>query len=93
MKLRLRAEFHDGHAEEVTVSPLAIIGWEKWSGRRMSSMASDEGGIGMSDMVWMAWEQTRLQQGTTDEYETWAALLADLEAVDETTPTSGDEGA
>ena len=93
MKMKFLLTYDDDRTEEVAVSPLAIIGWEKWSGRKMSDMSSSGGGFGMEDMVFQAWEQTRLQGGTTDEFETWAASLADIDPASTTDPTSGGEEA
>ena len=59
----------------------------------MSDLASTGSGLGMGDMVWMAWEQARLSGKTTDDYEAWAATLADIDAVDTESPTSGSEEA
>ena len=78
MKIPMEVEFVDGTTEEVTPSPFAIIGWEKWSGRKMTDLASDSGGMGMGDMVRMCWEQFKLSGRTSDDYETWAASLADI---------------
>ena len=92
MRLRYRAEFYDGRTEDITVSPMAIIGWEQMSGKTMGSMGS-EGGVTMRDMVWLAWEQVRLRGGTSQEFEPWASELADIDVVEESPPTSGDEAA
>jgi hypothetical protein len=92
MKMRMSLEYHDGKTEEVLVSPLAIIGWEKYSGKKMTDLGSG-GGVSMGDMGFMAYEQHRLMNGTDDipEYEEWIAFLADLSMVDTTDPPSGDE--
>ena len=90
MKIRYRAEFYDGHTEEITVSPMAIIGWEKWSGKTLGTMS--DGGVTMADMTWLAWEQARLRGATSDDFETWATTLADLDATAEDPPKSGPAG-
>ena len=94
MKMRLVIEYEDATTDTVTVSPLAIIGWEKLSGRRMTDLASDSGGgMGMADMCQMAYEQVRLEGRTTEEFEAWCARLADINPEDTPDPTSGDEAA
>lgn len=90
----MTVEYHDGTTEDITPSPLAIIGWEKWSKRKMTDLSSDAGGMGMGDMCRMAWEQLKLTGGTTDEFDAWAASLADINPRGEATdPTSGGEEA
>lgn len=94
MKMKIAVEYHDGTTETIIPSPLAIIGWEKLSGRKMADLASDSpsGGMGMMDMVQMVYEQARLEGRAGDVFEEWAATLADINPVeDPTDPTSGDE--
>jgi hypothetical protein len=94
MKIPLTVEYADGTTEDITPSPMAIIGWEKWSGRKMTDLTSDSGGIGMGDMVFMAWEQVRLSGRTTEEFDHWATSLADINPKENPEdPTSGDEEA
>jgi hypothetical protein len=77
----------------VKVSPLAFIGWEKASGRKMSDLA--KGGLGMEDLAVLAMEQERLQgQEVPATMEEWVAQVDDLEpGTDEEGPTSGGEEA
>ena len=35
MRLKYRAEFYDGETKEILVSPMAMIGWEKHTGKTM----------------------------------------------------------
>lgn len=94
MKVPLTVEYQDGTTEDIIPSPLAIIGWEKWSHRRMTDLSSDAGGMSMGDMVYMAWEQVRLSGRTSEEFDAWAASLADISpkgAAED--PTSGGEAA
>jgi len=92
MKMRFKVEFADDSTAQVTISPLAIIGWEKWSGRRMSDMGSEGSGVGMGDMCRMTWEQLHLQGDTDEEWDDWVKRLVDIEGVDDDLPTHGDEG-
>lgn len=91
MKIPLALEFTDGSTKTITPSPMAIIGWERWSGRKMTDLASDAGGMAMGDMVRMAWEQARLEGLTEEDFEPWATTLADIDAADGSDPTSGGE--
>lgn len=88
MKMKMRVEYHDGSEVRLTVSPLAIIGWEKRTGKKMTDLGG--GGVSMGDMVTMAYEQVRLSGGTDDDYEVWAASLADIDAEDMPDPPQGD---
>ena len=72
MKVPLTVTYSDGTTEDITPTPLAVIGWEKWSGRKITDLSSDSGGIGMADMVRMAWEQVHLSGRTTEDFEAWA---------------------
>ena len=90
MKMRFKVEFADATTKEVTITPLAIIGWEKWSGRRMSDMGSEGSGVGMGDMCRMTWEQLHLQDDAAD-WDEWIKDVADIEGVDEDPTPSGDE--
>jgi hypothetical protein len=87
--MKLAVEYGDGRTEQLTISPLAFIGWEKWSGRKMTDLSSDGGGVGMGDLARLAWEQAKLSGLTSDDYEPWVATLADVEGVDDTDPTGG----
>lgn len=93
MKMQFRVDYEGGKSEVISASPLAWIGWEKWSGRRLSDMSSEGGGVGMGDMCRLSWEQTRLEHKTDLGFEDWVATLEDIEAVDGEEgkdPTSGD---
>jgi len=61
-------------ATSLAISPLAIVGWEKATNRRMSDLAGDKanGGMGMLDMATMAMIQERLA-GLSDhrDVEVW----------------------
>jgi hypothetical protein len=80
----------------VSVSPLAIVGWEKATNRRMSDLASTTkgvGGLGMLDMAIMAMTQERLM-GLTQETdpEKWLTWVDEIGPKSED-PTQPDEAA
>lgn len=93
MKMKMSVEMSDGTTQTLSISPLAVIGWERSSGRRMTDLSGEGGGMGMEDMVRMVYEQAKLQGLTTAEFEVWAAQVADIDPVDAADPTSGDEEA
>ena len=88
MKMTFKVTFADGTETEVRPLPLAWIGWEVWSGRKMSDLG--EKGVGMGDMCRLAWEQVHLS-GNGTGYDEWVATLTDIATVDEEDPTPGDE--
>jgi hypothetical protein len=90
MRLKYRAEFYDGETKEILVSPMAMIGWEKHTGKTMGSFGEN---LSMEGMVWLAWEQARLQGFTTDDFDTWAATLADIDVVQDEPPKSEERAA
>ena len=77
MKLTVSVDRGAG-PELIKVTPLAFIGWEKLSGRKMSELAS--GGLGMTDLAQLAMEQQRLEgldvPSTVEDY------LKDVEELD-----------
>lgn len=85
MKIKVKV-VRDGGEEVVTITPLAVLGWEKATGRRMSDMGKT--GLGMGDMAIMAMTQERLEGKTTETDEAkW------LVGVDELGPEDDEPGA
>lgn len=83
MKLKVEIEQQGQEKREVNVSPLAFIGWEKQSGRRMSDLA--KGGLGMLDLAQLTMQQLKLEGVDVGEsVEAWLATVDDL------TPVSDD---
>ena len=90
MKLSVTVE-RGGEESLIKCSPLAFIGWERETKRRLSDL--QDGGLGMTDLAILAWIQERTQ-GTTDA----ETVDAYLEGVDDLNPVvedppPGDEGA
>lgn len=77
MKLTVSVDRGAGPTE-VKVSPLAFIGWERLSGRKMSELA--QGGLGMLDLAQLAMEQQRLEG--VEVPDTVELYLADVEELD-----------
>ena len=95
MKLEVDLE-KDGQTQRIRISPMAWIGWEEYSGRKMSDMA--QGGLGMGELCQLTMEQLRLQGEDLKltDWKTWAADVVDLSPVgDEPTadPPTGSGGA
>lgn len=69
MKLTIGVDYGNGPVE-VTVSPFAVIGWEKDNRTKVSRLAAD--GIGYTDLADLAWRQLNLDgrfPGSLDEFE------------------------
>jgi hypothetical protein len=78
VKITVAVDYGKG-SEIVTASPMAIIGWEKENGTKISNLASE--GIGLSDLAELAYRQLKLEgkvTGTLDEFE---RSLIDLDPV------------
>lgn len=79
MKISVTLE-RQGEETTVKVSPLAFIGWEHRTGRKMSDLASK--GLGMEDLAILAMEQERLQGAEVPEtVEEWLGQVDDLSPV------------
>lgn len=69
MRVVIKVEGRDGEVRDVRITPLAIIGWERESGRKFSDLGNS---IGMQEIAALVYEQERLAQTTTassvDEY-------------------------
>ena len=89
MKLTVKVT-RGSEVETIKVSPLAFIGWEKITGRKMSSLSSD--GLGMLDLATLAMEQQRLEGGdVADTVEGYLAGVDELDpATEDPTPGSGE---
>lgn len=83
MKLRVKLE-RNGASQDVVVTPLAFIGWERASGRRMSDLA--KGGMGMGDLAQLTMAQLKLEgeELELDDIEGF------LKSIDDITPESDD---
>jgi hypothetical protein len=74
-----------GDAERtVRITPLAVLGWEKDTGRRLSDLSA---GMGIGDMSIMAMTQERLE-GLTEatKVEEWLVGVDELGPADEAAP-------
>lgn len=78
-----------GQESVVLITPLAILGWEKATGRRLSDLSK---GMGIGDMATMAMTQERLQ-GLTEETdpEAWLAGIEELGPRDDETPVAASD--
>ena len=89
MRVAIDVESIDGTRRTVRVTPLAIIGWERATGRKLSDLGTS---IGMEEIARLAWEQERLTdpEGTADTVDKWLATVADLDPITgEAVPTDG----
>ena len=85
MRLTLMYQLVDRDPVDVPILPLAFIGWEKRTGRKMGDLAK---GLGMRDMADLVVEQLELQHSddVAEGADAFVARLVELSPVD----TSGD---
>lgn len=78
MKLCIRVDVGEG-VQEVTISPYAIIGWEKEHRTKISRLVSD--GIGFTDLADLAWRQLELENRYTGDLQGFERKLTIIEPV------------
>lgn len=84
MKLTIAVDYGNGPVE-VTVSPFAVIGWEKEHRTKVSRLASD--GIGFADLAELSWRQLTLDGRYTGDLEGFERKLSVIEPVTAADPT------
>jgi hypothetical protein len=75
MRIPLTVHYVDGTSVEVETRPASIMRWERASGRRMSDLGE---GVGMEDILRLAWETLRLDS-TVDPFDRWVDRVADVD--------------
>lgn len=78
MKLSIRVDVGDGPVD-VTVSPFAIIGWEKEHRTKVSKLASD--GVGYADLAELAWRQLTLENRYSGDLDSFERKLIVIEPI------------
>lgn len=86
MRQGFRITTDDGVALELVAFPPDFVAWERHSKRRMSDLAD---GMGMEDMLYLAWSALRRNPGSRPPFDVWINTVADVDLLDdEPTPTS-----
>lgn len=78
MKLSIRVDYGQGPTE-VTVSPYAVIAWEKEHRTKVSKLAQD--GIGFSDLAELSWRQLDLENRFSGDLDSFERKLVSLEPI------------
>lgn len=75
--MRLAISFDLGSGEQTTtVSPFAIIGYEREHRTKISKLATE--GIGLGDMAELAWRQLQLEGVYTGDLDSFERQLVDV---------------
>ncbi len=75
----MRVPFHleyDGKTEKVNAGPLAIVQYERQTGKAISSWAD---GPTFEDLALLAYLQLKIEKKVTDEFDDFLATLENLE--------------
>jgi hypothetical protein len=86
MKVTINVD-QDGKQRSIKCSPLALIGWERTTKRKLSQLQS--GGMGLEDLAIMGYEQEKLAHQTeAKSVEEWLDGVEDInpEVEDPTSP-------
>jgi hypothetical protein len=78
VKIQVSVEVRGQEPRTVRITPMAIIGWERQTGKRLSDLGD---GMSLSDVSVMTYEQVRLQ-GEIPEGLSMDGWLASLDALD-----------
>lgn len=84
MKLAIRLDIGDGPLD-ITVSPYAVIGWEREHRTKVSKLASE--GIGYGDLAELAWRQLELERRYSGDLDSFERKLVAIEPINATDPT------
>ena len=84
MKLTISYDVGEG-VGVATISPYAVIGWEKEHRTKVSRLASD--GIGFSDLAELTWRQLQLEGRYSGELDGFERKLVVIEPVNAPDPT------
>jgi hypothetical protein len=89
MKIQVSLETEGQEPRVVRISPLAIIGWERKTGSKISDLGN---GLALTDVATMAYEQVRLE-GLVDmslSQDDWLRSVVSLDPVVESPSQPGE---
>lgn len=87
MQLSIRYRLAD-QASDVTVrtNPFSVMAWERKYQTKISRIS--EVGLGMEDLLYLAWESSKAAQIVVAPFDIWAAAVEEIQTVDDdTNPT------
>ncbi len=83
MKLTIKVSFKTPAAElvteQVTTTIATAAAWERKFKRRASDL---QAGIGIDDIMFMAWHQLNVNKREGRDYDSWLVSVEDFEVVD-----------
>lgn len=71
---------HATGTHELTTRPWTICQWENKHKTKISKVSTD--GIGMADMLWLAWRQLHDDGLIDGNFEDWARTVHEVEPID-----------
>lgn len=83
MQLRIHYTTTDGTPVEVSTTPFSVMQWERKYTTKVSRIGED--GLGIEDLLYLAWEATKAAGTIVTPFDTWAATIADIRTVSDET--------
>ena len=84
MQLSIRYRLADQPADvDVRTNPFAVMAWERKYNTKISRI-SDEG-LGMEDLLYLAWEASKAAQISNGATMIWAAAVEKIQTLDDDT--------
>ena len=81
MQLNIRYRLADQPADvDVQTNPFSVMAWERKYNTKISRI-SDEG-LGMEDLLYLAWEASKAAQIVVAPFDIWAAAVEHIETID-----------
>lgn len=78
MQLRLAVTI-SGTESEVTTTPFSIMEWERQHKTKMSAIFDT--GLGMEDLLYLAWAATKASGVTVPQFDLWARTVSAIRVV------------
>ena len=84
MQLSIRYRLADQPSDvDVRTNPFSVMAWERRYNTKISRI-SDEG-LGMEDLLYLAWEASKAAQIVVAPFDIWAAAVETIQTVDDDT--------
>ena len=83
MQLNMKVTALDGNIQTVSTTLSTVVAWERKYKRKASQMSD---GIGVEDLMFLAWEATRASGVTVPQLDEYIKLQANIEIVESNAP-------
>jgi hypothetical protein len=78
--IEVTVTFEDGSSADVSARPFAIELWERATKQKLFKM---DAGVGLGDLMRIAYEELKLQGEQLAKYDEWAATIKNVVEVDD----------